>query len=120
LNNLEDRTRSFAGTSKRCIGSEVPLEHVCSWSLVDRELTPMAEIAAREDAMRLESVLLRLPHDYGGVIELRFREDLAFAEIGRLMQRSEDAARMLLFRALERLQQILEGGHAAYGRPGRR
>jgi DNA-directed RNA polymerase specialized sigma24 family protein len=63
LNNLEDRTRSFAGTSKRCIGSEVPLEHVCSWSLVDRELTPMAEIAAREDAMRLERALLRLPHD---------------------------------------------------------
>jgi DNA-directed RNA polymerase specialized sigma24 family protein len=54
------------------------------------------------------------------VIELRFREDLAFAEIGRLKQRSEDAARMLLFRALERLQQILEGGHAAYGRSGRR
>jgi RNA polymerase sigma-70 factor, ECF subfamily len=116
LNNLRDLGRRHAGTLKRDIGVERSLDHGPKETLVDRQLTPGATLVARENAVRLENTLQRLPTDYREVIDLRFRRDLPFAEIGRLMARSEDAARMLLFRAVERLQEMLGGQDDAGGR----
>jgi RNA polymerase sigma-70 factor (ECF subfamily) len=117
LNNLRDGTRLFARSSKRSVAVEVPIEGGITEALVDSQLTPMTSLEAREDVVRLEAAMRSLCDDHRQVIDLRYRQDLAFAEIGRRMERSEDAARMLLFRAVERLQQILEGGHASAGRP---
>jgi RNA polymerase sigma factor (sigma-70 family) len=62
---------------------------------------------AREQAETVDAALGRLPEDYRRVIELRNREDRPFAEVGAILGRSADAARMLWFRAVERLQREL-------------
>jgi RNA polymerase sigma-70 factor (ECF subfamily) len=56
----------------------------------------------------LQAALGRLPADYRQVITLRYHEQLSFEEIGRLLQRSPDAARKLWARAVERLQEELD------------
>jgi RNA polymerase sigma-70 factor (ECF subfamily) len=55
----------------------------------------------------LESVR-RLPERQREVISLRHRSDLSFAEIGELMECSEDAAKMLYHRALKALRAAVE------------
>ena len=56
----------------------------------------------------LVRALERLPEDYRRVIILRYQEQLPFEEIGRLLQRSPDAARKLWARAVERLHEELD------------
>jgi len=51
----------------------------------------------------------RLPERQREVIALRHRSDLGFLEIGRLMDCSEDAAKMLYHRALKALRAELRG-----------
>jgi DNA-directed RNA polymerase specialized sigma24 family protein len=48
--------------------------------------------------------LERLPPDYLQVIQWRQWDELPFTEIARRLERSVDAARMLWWRAIERLQ----------------
>jgi RNA polymerase sigma-70 factor (ECF subfamily) len=66
------------------------------------------EAMANEKAEAVARALERLPEDYRRVITLRNQERREFEEIGRLMERSTDAARRLWSRAIERLQQELE------------
>jgi RNA polymerase sigma-70 factor (ECF subfamily) len=106
LNTIRDVARSYA-MAKRKIGLEVPMGRVQLRGLIDPELTPGARAVAREHAEAVDAALARLPEDYRRVIDLRSREHRPFGEIGQLLGRSTDAARMLWFRALERLQQEL-------------
>ena len=63
----------------------------------------------RQEALEaLDQALARLPPEYREVILLRHREELPFAEIGRRMNRSADAARMLWSRAFNRLAEELD------------
>ena len=64
-----------------------------------------AEVAERRVlfAGLLEAVR-RLPERQREVVALRHRSDLSFAEIGELMDCSEDAAKMLYHRALKALR----------------
>jgi RNA polymerase sigma-70 factor, ECF subfamily len=64
---------------------------------------------AHEQAEALRRALARLPDDYRRVITLRYDDGQSFEEIGRLMERSPDAARKLWARAMERLRQEWEG-----------
>ena len=50
----------------------------------------------------------RLPERQREVIALRHRSDLSFAEVGELMECSEDAAKMLYHRALKALRAEVE------------
>ena len=113
LHNLTDFTRLYRSTDKRQVGREVPL--VAGDSSGRRGPTPGADILspsgqamAHEQTAALERALERLPEDYRRVLTLRYLEGRSFAEIGRLMQRSANAARKLWTRAVERLQQELE------------
>jgi RNA polymerase sigma factor (sigma-70 family) len=63
---------------------------------------------ARERAELVRRALDRLPEDYRWALLWRYQETLSFEEIGRLLQRSPNAARKLWARALVRLQQELE------------
>ncbi len=56
---------------------------------------------AREQAQHLRQALERLPDDYRQVITLRYVEQCSFVEIGRLMQGTPNAARLLWLRAIE-------------------
>jgi RNA polymerase sigma-70 factor (ECF subfamily) len=63
--------------------------------------SPSTQLVAREQAQRLRQALERLPEDYRRVIALRYVEQCSFVEIGRLMQRTPNAARLLWLRAIE-------------------
>lgn len=69
----------------------------------DDTLTPYRRSSRNEQQQKLEDTMQKLPDEYQQVIQLRNREGLEFAEIGTVMGRSADAARMLWARALERL-----------------
>lgn len=62
-----------------------------------------SRLAFREEARKLERALDELDETYREVILLRKFEELSFAEIGQRMQRTPDACRMLLARAMTAL-----------------
>jgi RNA polymerase sigma-70 factor (ECF subfamily) len=71
--------------------------------------SPSAELMWYERLRGVEAAMMRLPDDYRRVVELRFRDGREFTEIAAAMGRSENATRKLWFRAIERLQQELNG-----------
>jgi RNA polymerase sigma-70 factor (ECF subfamily) len=113
LNNLSNFTRRYRDTAKRRAGAEIPLQGSASSSgegvgLADAQKTPSRQAIADEQARSLQRALERLPADYRQVILLRYQDELPFEEIGRLMERSSNAAEKLWLRAIERLRQELE------------
>lgn len=112
-NNLVNFARRFRDTGKRRMSAEIPLEGSDSsagWAqgLMGSDSTPSAHAMASEQAAAVEKALARLPDDYRQVILLRYREELPFEEIGRVMARSANAVEKLWLRAIERLRQELE------------
>lgn len=73
---------------------------------VDRP-APSEMIARQEQVDGLVEAMTALPEDYQRVIELRHFDALSFAEIGALMQRSDNAAQILHHRALIQLGELL-------------
>jgi RNA polymerase sigma-70 factor, ECF subfamily len=113
LNNVANFARGYRETGKRQVSREVPLEATDSSSaggigLTANTATPSMEAMAREKSEAVARALERLPEDYRRVICLRNQERREFDDVGRLMERSADAARRLWSRAIERLQQELE------------
>ena len=70
---------------------------------VDMDGTPSSDAASKEEFDRLIESLEELSPDDQRVIELRDFEDLPFAEVGRAMNRSENAVSLLHVRAITRL-----------------
>lgn len=103
LNNAADLARRFT-QDKRHFGREVALAEGQPGDLTDPDSTPSTRAAHQEQDEALDRALQRLPDDYRQAIELRVRDGLPFAEVGRALGRSADAARMLWFRAVERLR----------------
>jgi RNA polymerase sigma-70 factor (ECF subfamily) len=106
-NKVADFHRRYRRTEKRGVGRERklsddggPLE----------ESGPGSEVSQREQESIVTAAVAGLPAEYRDVIRLRTWDGLPFAEVGRLMGRSEDAARMLWGRAIERLREVLGGG----------
>jgi RNA polymerase sigma-70 factor (ECF subfamily) len=112
LNNVSNFARCYRATSKRQVAREVRLESgdssKASADLVASACSPSTEAMAHEKAEAVARALDRLPEDYRRVITLRNQERRDFDDIGRLMNRSTDAARRLWSRAIERLQHELE------------
>ncbi len=82
------------------------------WEDCDRELAdpgpdPEALAGAREEVDRLRRAVLQLPPGLREALVLRRYHGLSFAEIGEILSCSEGAARVRVFRALERLRVIL-------------
>jgi RNA polymerase sigma-70 factor, ECF subfamily len=114
LNNVANFARGYRATGKRQVSREVPLLGADSSmapeaGFVANTSSPSMEAMAHEKAEALARALERLPEDYRRVISLRNQERREFDEIGRLMERSPDAARRLWSRAIERLQHELDG-----------
>ena len=66
-----------------------------------------SEIGLKEDdddMRRLASALSRLPEDKARLIEMRYVDDLSFAEIGAVLGIAEDAAKMRTHRVLGMLR----------------
>jgi RNA polymerase sigma-70 factor (ECF subfamily) len=112
LNNLANLRRHYRATEQRQLDREVSLEALDALKgLLQAEAsTPSAHAIRHEEADALQQALQRLPDHYRQVILWRHREQRSFEEIGRLLERSADAARMLWWRAFERLAEELGPG----------
>jgi RNA polymerase sigma-70 factor (ECF subfamily) len=113
LNNLSNFSRRYRDTAKRQTAVEVSLQggdSSADWAktLIDGSSTPSGHAMADEQAEAVQKALERLTDEYRQVILLRYREELPFEEIGRLMGRSSNAAEKLWLRAVERLRQEME------------
>jgi RNA polymerase sigma-70 factor (ECF subfamily) len=113
LHNLANCRRYYQFTDKRRTAREISLDLDGSLSglnieLADDTTSPSDRASRKEEADRLDRALHKLPADYRQVIILRNREQRTFKEIGLLLNRSADAARMLWYRAFEGLVSIME------------
>lgn len=109
LHNLQDIQRLYLNTAARDIARERPSTDsrpLAEFPAIGR--SPSSQVSSLEEVRRLEAALVQLPTEYRLVIELRNRDRMRFAEIGQHLNRSEDAARMLWNRALERLELELQ------------
>lgn len=108
LNNIANHRRYFQ-TEKRDIDREVQSIGVGSgkvsmeFSLSD-QLSKSDQLLKQEEIDVLAAALQRLSADHQQVIHWRNQQKLTFPEIGKLMSRSEDAARKLWARAIETLK----------------
>jgi len=113
LHKLSELHNHFFAVQKRELNREQSLddssEGVRMRDLVpDDQTSPSGALSRKEEKERVERALQRLSEVHQQVIRWRTWEGLTFAEIGARLQRSEDAARMLFGRALERLAEELE------------
>lgn len=69
--------------------------------------TPSQVVQAREQVSRIEAAFDQLPEDHREVVTLARIVGLSHTEIAERMGRTESATRSLLFRALERLSELL-------------
>jgi RNA polymerase sigma-70 factor (ECF subfamily) len=112
LNNLTDFARGFAA-DKRDVRREVALAAGDSSAdegggLAADTPTPSGEAIGRERAEAVQRALDRLPENYRRVLGLRYQQGCSFEEIGRQLGLTANAARKLLLRAVERVQQELD------------
>jgi RNA polymerase sigma-70 factor (ECF subfamily) len=74
--------------------------------------TPSRIFTQNESLSRFVDTLGCLPEDYRRVILLAKVEGLTTSEVAERMEKSKEAASLLLHRAIRRLQSLYEGGHA--------
>ena len=106
-NTLKDLMRKYEKAAKREVKREQQLDASSQiqrkQNLPAADKTPSQIVMAKERAEVLDRALMCLSADQRQVVFLRTQKQLKFEEIGRLMNRSGDAARALWTRAIERL-----------------
>jgi len=111
---LAHARRQYTGTQKRNVGREISLEGQMgalpanTGEHVRRQPTPSSIATGKEEQLRLQSALERLPDDMRRAVELRSLERRSFTDVGEKLERSAEAARKLWVRAICRLQQLLD------------
>jgi RNA polymerase sigma-70 factor, ECF subfamily len=114
LNNLADLRKRFLKSAKRQVRRERPLSRTDSKNLL-RELadedshSPSRKAISSEEQQRINAALDRLRPAFRQVIILRSQQRQSFVEIGKLIGKSPDAARMLWQRAILKLRAELGG-----------
>ncbi len=69
--------------------------------------SPPSMLELKHDIDEVREALLELPEEQREVLVLRFLQDLPHAEVARILNRSEQAARALQYRALRSMQRIM-------------
>jgi RNA polymerase sigma-70 factor, ECF subfamily len=115
VNNILRMVEQHVLTEKRDVRREISMEEIgrrleqstvrLETLLAAEDNSPSGVASQREDELRLADTLAQLPADYREVIVLRHIEGLPFEEVGRRMQRSAGAVRMLWLRALKQLRE---------------
>jgi RNA polymerase sigma-70 factor (ECF subfamily) len=77
-----------------------------------QEPTPFDRTVAGEEAAQMTQLLDQIPAVYREVLTLRFREDLALDEIASIIRAPLPTAKSRLYRGLESLRKLIEGGTA--------
>ena len=97
------RERNLADMANSLGRSSIRLEEL----LIDRAQSPSAAMQRSELLVAMSNLIAELPDDYRQVIMLRHLDGLAFTEVAERMGRSPGATRMLWFRAIDRLRELL-------------
>src|SRR5687767_6103783 len=97
---IRDRA-DFYQRERRDAAREMPLEDDAPIKALTR--SALSRVILDEEAQRLENALESLSPPHREVVLLRKFEELSFGEIGARLGKSEDAARMLLARAMTAL-----------------
>jgi RNA polymerase sigma-70 factor (ECF subfamily) len=113
LNKIAQTKRFYGQSQKRDIHREQPptddAQEARDWlGLVDQAATPYRKAIADEQTAAIERAIECLPEHYRQVITLRCFDRQSFVEIGRSLQISDDAARKLWCRAIDRLRREWE------------
>lgn len=110
-NSIKDRHDHFKAQKRDSRLEDSPparRENGTDRSLPGKDPTPSRIIAGQEELLRLSAALDTLPPEARDIIIFRDLEELPFAEIGKLMGLSEDAARMQYVRAKSRLSGLFK------------
>ncbi len=111
-----DAHRRFFGAQKRDAGREVPMgtpgggdsQHAAIIDLLVASMTTATQALSRKGhEMRLLEALATLPEEQSAALRLRYLEGLPSKEIAERLGKSDGSVRVMLTRALARLQQIL-------------
>jgi|DewCreStandDraft_5_1066085.scaffolds.fasta_scaffold01665_17 RNA polymerase sigma-70 factor (ECF subfamily) len=86
----------------------LPLEESPALEWWDMAPTPEEEAIRQEEAERLLRLLARLSPREQEALSLRFDGGLSSREIARILGTSEGNVRLIIFRALRRLRQLME------------
>jgi RNA polymerase sigma-70 factor (ECF subfamily) len=101
LHNLSNFHRRYRSTARRSVAREVP---AASSYLPARQTSPARAVEQEDQFQLLQELIHTLPKEYNRVLTYWY-EEKSFEEIGALMGRSTNAARMLWMRAVQRLQE---------------
>ena len=101
LNELAAFRRRYHDTAARDVGREVSLAAARAGVV---HALPVTDMIRQEDDRRLAAAVAGLPADCRLAVALRTEAGLSFAAIGERLGRTEEAARKLFARALERLR----------------
>jgi RNA polymerase sigma-70 factor (ECF subfamily) len=107
-NKVVDRFR------RRARQQHVPIDPLADTLYQDDELSPEREHLKREEYTQLHRAIKTLPEEQQEVLQLRFGSGLRCTEIAPVLDKSEGAVRMLLYRTLQTLRDI----YASAGKKG--
>jgi len=110
INDLRDVRRRFKSSQARDVGRENSLTDSLGHgrSIVDNLLTPSSQAIHNEQAQLLHSAMAQLPPNHQQIIQLRNWQQKTFVEIGQQLDISPDAARKTWYRAIVKLQELLQ------------
>jgi RNA polymerase sigma-70 factor, ECF subfamily len=104
-NELASFHRRFADAAARDVAREVPAGIA---DALPAATPPLVERLIRDEQARtLAATVAGLPDDLREAVVLRLEDGLPFAVVGERLGRSEEAARKLFARALERLRGVV-------------
>ncbi|MEM8946432.1 MAG: sigma-70 family RNA polymerase sigma factor [Planctomycetota bacterium] len=119
VNNLHRVVEKHVLTAKRDVRREVSLENLATnleestarleAILPDHGTSPSDNAQRHEMEISLANHLAALPADYRDVIVLRHIDGLPFEAVGKRLERSAAAARMLWLRAIKDLRERMDG-----------
>ena len=117
VNNLYRVVEQHILAEKRDVRRELSLERIATALeqstarleavIPDPNRSPCGDLEHQELEVMLADEIASLPDDYRDVILLRHIQMLPFEEVGRRMERSSGAARMLWLRAIKQLRDRL-------------
>lgn len=110
LHTVTDTYRRYLVAEKRDVSRELSLDQVPIHEFeagLDKEHSPRAQMIARENVSRVRQALQGLPESDQQLITWRNYDLCTFAEIGRRLGKTEEAARKAWIRAVEQLERLL-------------
>jgi RNA polymerase sigma-70 factor (ECF subfamily) len=112
LHRLSSFYRTYRGTQKRKLDREWQAAQ-SSGNFLERlidpdQTSPSGQLMRSERIETVQRAIARLPVDYRKVVLLRHRDRLTYSQISVKLRRSPDAARMLWYRAIDRLSRELD------------